>query len=59
MIELVVLGVLLYLFILVYAAVKDKGYNTISAILAMIVSILASPLIVLLFCMYILPSKTN
>lgn len=58
-VDLFIIGMLIYLFIAVYATVTSKGYGAGWAIMATIISMLVSPLIVLLVCMFLLPEKDS
>jgi hypothetical protein len=58
-VQLFIILFLGYLFIMVYKTVTTKGYDTGWAILAMVISMIISPIIVLLICLYLLPDTDN
>jgi len=43
------------LFIMVYVTIKDKGYSSGWAILAVGISMLISPVLILIICMHFIP----
>jgi antibiotic biosynthesis monooxygenase (ABM) superfamily enzyme len=58
-IRLMTLIFVIGLFIMVYVTIKDKGYGVGWALFATAISMLISPVIVLIICMYFIPDADD